>query len=143
MTDLLTYLDTAFEGDFSPATLDEEEHPVDAAFEGNFLPGEYTDTTRFFYQLLAIGVREQADTLMITPTQLVLSRKGIALREMELGLHGQRHGAQPPAEYKGPWMIRSYRESLQLVLKRDRRVRAHLRTVEDTPDTIVYRLIED
>lgn len=141
MTDLLTYLDTAIAGNVLPET--PEVHPVDAAFEGYFLPGEYTDTTRFFYQLLAIGVREQADTLTITPTQLVLSRNGIALREMELGLYGQRHGAQPPAGYKGPWMIRSYRESLQVLLKRDRQVRAHLRIVEETPETVVYRLIKD
>jgi hypothetical protein len=143
MTDLLTYLDTAIEGNVLPETPEGEVHPVDAAFESYFLPGEYTDTTRFFYQLLAMAVREQADTLVLTPTQLVLSRNGIALREMTLGLHGQRHGAQPPAGYKGPWMIRSYRESLQLLLKRDRQVRAHLRIVKDTPDTVAYRLIED
>lgn len=100
-----------------------EWHPYDVVILG-------------MYNFIAASVRDQHDTLVVTRTHVEGRKEGATLQFLDISKHEQDCEQGLPN-------CTSFRTALELIIKHDKRVRRHLRAVEETPDSLTYRFVSD
>ena len=101
---------------------------LENAFELNFVQGQYNNKVRDLYVILRAGVRLVADTLVISPANLVLAKFG-----------GQLDIGSGSMVAKKPWL--SFRKAMRIILKHDKRVGQNMELVTETSKETIYRFV--
>lgn len=98
---------------------------LENGFDLIFIQGAYNNLHRDLYGVSAAAIKMEADTLSISSTHVIVSKKGIPVREWDL------------SGWEG--MSQSFRRGLQTILRHDERVRAHIQLTVDSPEVVTYQ----
>lgn len=93
-----------------------------------FPRSEWSEPLLLIYKVLGWMVRDQADTLIITPRRFIWRKQNKIVGELDT------KGIKPEP---------SYEELLKIVIQRDEVIRASLKEVTSSPDELVYRIAVD
>jgi len=98
------------------------------------------EVLEMMYRLIAVVVRDGADTLTITPSQILESTEGIVTETADIADH-ERTCEEWKAQGRGG--CTSFRDAMSLIYQHDAQVRQHFQLIEATPEAAIYRIISE
>lgn len=90
-----------------------------------FEPREMNEIIGMIYNIIQRAIRNESDTLTLTPTHFVWSRAGRIIGEFPIAL------VTPTV---------SFRDTLKMILDRDEVIRKHLHLIMDESGELSYRI---